>query len=152
MRLQRGARLTEARIVSNCEIDTRVVRLPNIALSLLVRPIVAIIATLPLPIGGCAMGPNFRPPIPPPSSTPLAPVKLDRSRRSGITYVESLAIPERWWELFHCSALNSIVTRAIASNPDLQAARHALRAADANMQAARGSLFPQIGASANASA
>jgi NodT family efflux transporter outer membrane factor (OMF) lipoprotein len=129
-----------------------VVGLPNITLSSIARSIIAITAALPLAIGGCAMGPDFRSPIPPPSSTPLSPDRLDRAQRAGITYVEGLTIPERWWELFHCSALNSIVTRAISSNPDLRAAQHALRAADANMQAARGSLFPQIGANAGVSA
>jgi NodT family efflux transporter outer membrane factor (OMF) lipoprotein len=66
-------------------------------------------------------------------------------------YVEGLAIPQRWWELFHCPALNSIITRAIAANPDLKAAQAALRIADADMQAARGSFFPQIEASGGGS-
>jgi NodT family efflux transporter outer membrane factor (OMF) lipoprotein len=101
---------------------------------------------------GCAVGPDFR--SPPPPSTSLSPTPLAKTvgrRGERLTYVEGLAIPQRWWELFHCSALNSILTRAISANPDLQAAQAALRIADANMQAARGSFFPQIDANAGAS-
>ena len=101
---------------------------------------------------GCAVGPDFRSPPAPLTSlspTPLATTVGRRGER--LTYVEGLAIPQRWWELFHCPALNSILTRAISANPDLQAAQAALRIADANMQAARGSFFPQIDANVGAS-
>jgi NodT family efflux transporter outer membrane factor (OMF) lipoprotein len=101
---------------------------------------------------GCAVGPDFR--SPPSPSTSLSPTPLANAvgrRGERLTYVEGLAIPQRWWELFHCSALNSILTRAISANPDLQAAQAALRIADANMQAARGSFFPQVDANVGAS-
>src|SRR5262245_35480235 len=100
---------------------------------------------------GCAVGPDFEPP--PPPSTSLSPTPLAKTvgrRGERLTYVEGLAIPQRWWELFHCSALNSILTRAISANPDLQAAQAALRIADANMQAARGIFFPQVDANVGA--
>lgn len=66
-------------------------------------------------------------------------------------YVKGLDIPQRWWELFHCKALNSITARAIDGNADLDAARAAVRIANANTEAARGSFFPQVGASVGAS-
>jgi NodT family efflux transporter outer membrane factor (OMF) lipoprotein len=102
---------------------------------------------------GCAVGPDYKPP-PPPAVTSLSPTPIHISRAGGPAqqaYVRGLALPQRWWELFHCSSLNAVVARAIDGNPDLQAAQAALRAADANTQAARGSFFPQIGASVNAS-
>ena len=111
-----------------------------------------IIATLTILITGCVVGPEFRPA--PPPATSLSPTPLMPSNAAdgaGIAYVDGLAIPRRWWELFHCPALNSVVARAISANPDLRAAQAALRIAHANMLAARGSLFPQIGASADAS-
>ena len=61
-------------------------------------------------------------------------------------FVQGLDIPRRWWELFHCDPLNSVVTRAIDRNPDLAAAQAALRIANANTQAARGGYYPQVGA------
>ena len=66
-------------------------------------------------------------------------------------YVQGLEIPQRWWDLFHCEALNSLVARGIERNPDLEAARASLRAADANTQAARGAYFPQVSANAGPS-
>src|SRR5262249_41941933 len=99
-----------------------------------------------------AVGPHFRSPPPPFASlSPTPPATTVGRRGARLTYVEGLAIPQRWWELFHCPALNSILTRAISANPDLQAAQAALRIADANMQAARGSFFPQIDANVGAS-
>lgn len=68
------------------------------------------------------------------------------SGRDQQAYVKGLEISERWWELFHCRPLDAIVARAIDGNPDLDAAGAAVRIANANTQAARGSFFPQIGA------
>ena len=102
---------------------------------------------------GCEVGPEYKSP-PPPAVTSLSPTPLQMSRAGGPVqqaYVRGLAIPQRWWELFHCPPVNSVVARAIDGNPDLQAAQAALRAADANTQAARGSFFPQIGANLNSS-
>jgi outer membrane protein TolC len=65
--------------------------------------------------------------------------------------VQGLDIPRRWWELFHCDPLNTVVARAIARNPDLAAAQAALRIANANTQAARGVYYPQAGASIGSS-
>jgi NodT family efflux transporter outer membrane factor (OMF) lipoprotein len=115
------------------------------------------IATLALAaspqIAGCAMGPDFRPP-PPPAVTSLSPLPLPTAafqRGGGQRFVENFDIPQRWWELFHCSELDTLVARAIDANPDLDAARAAVRVADANMQAARGGFFPQIGGSVESS-
>jgi NodT family efflux transporter outer membrane factor (OMF) lipoprotein len=67
-------------------------------------------------------------------------------RAAGQAFVQSLDIPQRWWELFHCPALNAMVGRAIDGNPDLDAARAVVRIAEANTRAAQGAFFPQIGA------
>jgi NodT family efflux transporter outer membrane factor (OMF) lipoprotein len=104
-------------------------------------------------IAGCAMGPDFRPP-PPPAVASLSPLPLptpDAKRGAGQRFVENFDIPRRWWELFHCLQLDALVARAIDANPDLDAARAAVRVADANTQAARGSFFPQIGSSISSS-
>jgi NodT family efflux transporter outer membrane factor (OMF) lipoprotein len=98
---------------------------------------------------GCAVGPDFKSP-PPPSVTSLTPGRLAPASISGIerqAFIEGLEIPRQWWELFHCQPLNSITARAIKGNADLEAAHAALRAANASTEAARGSFFPQIGAS-----
>ena len=106
-----------------------------------------------LAAAGCAVGPDYEPP-PAPAVASLSPTPLHMSRARGPgqqAYVRGLAIPQRWWELFHCPPLNSVVSRAMDGNPDLRMAQAALRAANANTEAARGSFFPQIGASLNSS-
>ena len=103
---------------------------------------------------GCAVGPTFQTP-PPPAVTSLSPAPLasaGKGRPEQQAFVHGLDIPRRWWELLHCDALNSLVIRAIERNPDLAAAQAALRIADANMQAARGGYFPQVGANIATSA
>jgi NodT family efflux transporter outer membrane factor (OMF) lipoprotein len=76
------------------------------------------------------------------------------TRMSGAqqqAYVQGLEIPERWWQLFRCEALNTITARAIAANADVEAAQAAVRVANANTEAARGAFFPQVGANLGAS-
>lgn len=107
--------------------------------------LVATLAGL-LPVAGCAVGPDFTPP-----ATPQVHLSLVGTKGQSPAYIEGFAIPQRWWELFHCPALDAVIARSIAANPDLDAARAALRMADANVAAARGSFFPQIEASAGVS-
>ena len=52
------------------------------------------------------------------------------------------ALPADWWALFHSSELNSLVARALRDNPNVDAAQAALRAAQANVYAEVGQLFP----------
>jgi NodT family efflux transporter outer membrane factor (OMF) lipoprotein len=103
---------------------------------------------------GCAVGPDFKSP-PPPAIASLTPGGMTATPPiSGIerqAFIQGLEIPRKWWELFHCKPLNSITARAIDGNADLEAAHAALRAANANTEAARGSFFPQIGASLGSS-
>ncbi len=66
-------------------------------------------------------------------------------------YVKELDIPQQWWSLFRCKPLNRITTRAIETNADVEAAQAAVRIANANTEAARGSFFPQVGASLGSS-
>jgi NodT family efflux transporter outer membrane factor (OMF) lipoprotein len=115
--------------------------------------IATIAMAAPLLAAGCAVGPDFRRP-PPPTVSALTPTPLPAAgekRPAGQTFVQSLDIPQRWWELFHCTELNALVTRAIDANPDLDAARAAVRVAVANTRAAQGSFFPQIGTSLQSS-
>ena len=102
---------------------------------------------------GCMVGPNFSSP-PPPNVSSLTPEPPPRSPIPGPdqqAYVKELDIPEQWWSLFRCKPLNRIAARAIEGNADLDAARAAVRIANANTEAARGSFFPQIGANLGSS-
>jgi NodT family efflux transporter outer membrane factor (OMF) lipoprotein len=51
-----------------------------------------------------------------------------------------------WWRLFNSTQLNSLVSKALASNLNLQAAEANLRQSQANLQAGYGVFFPQVDA------
>ena len=51
-------------------------------------------------------------------------------------------LPADWWALFHSAELNALVARALRDNPNVDAARAALRVAQANVYAEAGQLFP----------
>jgi NodT family efflux transporter outer membrane factor (OMF) lipoprotein len=60
-------------------------------------------------------------------------------------------IAANWWEAFHSRALNRLIEDGIANNADLAAAEAAVRVAQANALALRGTLFPVINASLDVS-
>ncbi len=51
-------------------------------------------------------------------------------------------LPAEWWSLFRSNELNSLVERALRDNPNFDAAQAAMRAAQANVYAEVGQLFP----------
>jgi NodT family efflux transporter outer membrane factor (OMF) lipoprotein len=108
-------------------------------------------------VAGCTVGPNYVRPEPPavPSYTPTAltasvstpNVVGGESQR----FSEGREIPARWWELFHSTALNDLVERALQKNHDLKAAEAALLVAHENMLAQRAAYYPSVTASFSAS-
>jgi NodT family efflux transporter outer membrane factor (OMF) lipoprotein len=82
-------------------------------------------------LSGCAVGPNFH--------TPAAPqdTSYGRSQQAIATtigsdtdtqrLVTSLKIPDQWWALFQSAKLNALVEEALRANPDVAAAKAALR-------------------------
>ena len=107
-----------------------------------------VLASMVLGISGCAVGPNFQPPKPPPISsvTPQALKAPGTAAGEHQTFTHGADIPADWWTLYHSSPLNSLIVRALNDNSDLTAAQAALRAANATVQAQRGFFFPTIDA------
>jgi len=101
-------------------------------------------------LAGCAVGPNFTTPKPPPvsgySRTPMAEATVAADVHGGEAqrFVQGLDLSGEWWTLFHSPALDAIVTRALAANPTLQAAQSTLRQARAQLLAGEGGLFPTV--------
>ena len=104
-------------------------------------------------LAGCAAGPDFKTPAPPggpgfappgalPAATAAAPLPGGEAQR----FVDGLDIPGQWWTLFKSPELNALIERALKHNPTLEAAQAALRQANENVAAQRGSLFPSISA------
>jgi NodT family efflux transporter outer membrane factor (OMF) lipoprotein len=105
---------------------------------------------------GCAVGPDFAPPAAPGvigyTPEPLATATVSAATPGGASqhFVRDLDLPGQWWTLFHSTALNSLVEKALASNADLQAAQAALTVAKENVYAEQGALFPTVTGNVNA--
>jgi NodT family efflux transporter outer membrane factor (OMF) lipoprotein len=115
----------------------------------------ASLAAIALALGGCAVGPNFHTPAPP-SADRYTPAPLPAETSSAATHggavqklVRGAAVDGRWWTLFGSPQLNALEDEALAANPDLAAAKAALRQARESYLADRAALFPTIGLTAN---
>jgi NodT family efflux transporter outer membrane factor (OMF) lipoprotein len=96
-----------------------------------------------LTTAACTVGPNFKRPDPPENTAYSQSMpKTDPTR--NMSYGGDVA--EDWYRLFHSEALNSLVQQALAGNPDLEAARHGLVAAQLELTAVSGTALPQIDA------
>ncbi len=113
----------------------------------------AIVAALAL--GGCAVGPQFVAPDAPqqasyagplPTKTVSAPVATGDAQR----FLQDTPVPELWWRKFASEELDRRIEQALANSPTIASAQAALRQAQENVGAARGSLFPSINANAGA--
>ncbi|MBV9361741.1 MAG: efflux transporter outer membrane subunit [Betaproteobacteria bacterium] len=106
-------------------------------------------------LAGCAVGPDFQKPAPPPvdryTPEPLAAESVAAETTGGAMqrFVTGMDIPAQWWTLFGSPALNSLVEQALKNNPNIQSAQAALRVAEENYLAQRGAYFPSVQANLN---
>ena len=102
---------------------------------------------------GCAVGPDFHRPAAPveraytPEAAGSTAVADGKSQR----FVEGQTIEGDWWRILRSPALDAIVSRVLANNPGLDAARATLRESQDNLRAGYGVYFPQVDARAGAS-
>ncbi len=119
------------------------------------RRLRALALAAPLLTSACVVGPNFKPPAPPPVSTytttPPQPTQATPGVPGGEAqhFVAGEDIPADWWTLFHSKELNRLIEQALAHNPDLKAAQAALLAAHEQTRAQRGAYAPQVSAEAS---
>jgi outer membrane protein, multidrug efflux system len=92
-------------------------------------------------VSGCAVGAQY---VRPDISLPEA----FRDMPAEVT-TDSIDPLERWWTAFRDPALDSLVTRAVAGNLDLQIAAARVREARAARGIAAAAALPQVGAFAN---
>ncbi len=101
-------------------------------------------------IEGCALGPDFKHPDAPVTSgyanpaLPVATVDVDTAAGTAQRLVEAMDIPGQWWTVFHSPQIDDLVKRAIAANPDLGAAKAALRVARENALAQEAAFYPTV--------
>jgi NodT family efflux transporter outer membrane factor (OMF) lipoprotein len=111
---------------------------------LLKTQLVLLGAVAMLAAGGCTVGPNFKHPE---TSDSAAYAKSAPRPESATTTTYGSDVADEWYQLFHSEVLNAEVHQALAANPDLEAARHGLLAAQRELEAVSGSALPQIDAS-----
>jgi len=112
-------------------------------------PIAATVAAV-LTLPGCALGPTFERPAAPQSSA-YVPAAGGAAQPAGPVLAYGGEIAADWFALFHSAALEELVQKALASNPDLGAARHGLLAAQEELREVSGARYPQLDAHASAS-
>ena len=96
----------------------------------------------------CTLGPDFQVPALP-AIKGFLPAQNDSV--PGTAVLRGAEISARWWDVFRSRNLNKLIQDGIDNNPDLRAAEAAVRAAQANAFSLRGTLFPVITASFDAS-
>jgi NodT family efflux transporter outer membrane factor (OMF) lipoprotein len=107
-------------------------------------------------LAGCAVGPDFRAPPAPDvpayraDPLPAETVATDAPTGDAQRFLEGQAVPARWWTTFNNSELDRRVDQALAHSPTIASAQAALRQAQENTSAARGSLFPSLDANLTA--
>ena len=108
-------------------------------------------------LAACAVGPNFRAPAPPettrytPDPQPKVTAAAPGPAGAAQTLVPDRDIPADWWTMFQSEPLDQLVRRALRGSPTVDAARAALRSAQASYEAGRGSLLvPALDAQAAA--
>ncbi len=93
-------------------------------------------------LGGCTVGPDFVRPTAPPGGYEHAVTRAT----AAPAFEFGGDVADDWYHLFQSERLNQLVRSALANNPDLEAARHGLRAAQYELKAVAGSQLPQLDA------
>ena len=107
-------------------------------------------------LGGCAVGPDFHKPKPPPGQgySPTPPGVTSAAAGAGGEaqhFVPGLDIPGQWWQLFHCRPLDDLIERSLERSPDVKAAQAALASARELVLAQRGAFLPSVDGNFSAS-
>jgi NodT family efflux transporter outer membrane factor (OMF) lipoprotein len=99
--------------------------------------------------GGCAVGPDFRRPEPPKVSRYTAGREPDRTLDPGTgaeVFTPGKDVARDWFRLFGSDAASRMVSRALANNRSLRAARANLSRSEELLRAGYGVFFPQVDA------
>lgn len=109
-------------------------------------------AALALVLGGCVVGPNFTEPHAPPVTGYLpAAADRDREKPKGVKVIPGAHLPGDWWQVLGSTRLNELIELGMTHNADIEAAEAALRVAEYNALAVRGSFWPTVQGSWNSS-
>jgi NodT family efflux transporter outer membrane factor (OMF) lipoprotein len=93
-------------------------------------------------LAGCAVGPRYVAPAPPP------PAAQPFVGAAGAAYVTQQPLPADWWRLYADPVLDRLVLQALRENEDLKTAQANLLYAQALLREARDDRFPSTALSA----
>src|ERR1022692_1085523 len=114
----------------------------------------ALVSCLTLALGGCLVGPDFKPPAPPDADAYRTVESPAQKAESDADAAQRIAlgqrIPAQWWALFHSSRLEGTLRQAIAASYTLAAAKATLAQVQETVVEARAALYPQIDLGASA--
>ena len=110
-----------------------------------VRGIIATLAAFAT--AACTVGPEFTRPEPPAAGS--YGVSTTTAAGARPSFIFGAQVADDWYRLFRCETLNGLVQEALTNNPDLEAARHGLLAAQNELQAVAGAALPRLDASGN---
>ena len=111
--------------------------------------------TSALLLAGCAVGPNFKAPLPPSTESYTGEALPIQTEATGVAGGEAQRfqfgrdLPGQWWTLLGSARLDALIEEAMANYPDIAAQQAALRAARENVRAQEGIFFPQIQGAGN---
>ena len=104
-------------------------------------------AAITAALTACAVGPNFHSPTPPATQhytqgeQPQATVDAPGTAGNAQTFVADRDIPADWWTIFQSEPLDGLVRESLRDSPNIDSAKAALRSAQENYLAERGSLL-----------
>jgi NodT family efflux transporter outer membrane factor (OMF) lipoprotein len=112
---------------------------------------IATLTTTTSLLAACAVGPDFKTPAPPlahaateeplPAQTRATPVAGGEAQ----AFRADMALDSRWWSAYGSPELDRLVDEALRNSPTIASAQAALRAAQQQVVAQRGALFPSLG-------
>jgi len=113
----------------------------------------AIVLACAASLGGCAVGPDFARPAPPPATRYTAET-LRGEGASADDQTQHIAFGQNiqgaWWTLFRSDAIDALVTQAVDHNRTLAASMATLAQAQEFALARAGSQYPQVDLTAGA--
>ncbi|MHB1565846.1 MAG: efflux transporter outer membrane subunit [Acidiferrobacter sp.] len=110
-----------------------------------------------LALAGCAIGPRYHAPAPPPVGRyttrvePLQTTQPGGAAGGAQHFLYGLSPGAQWWVSFHSADLDALIVQALANNQTLQADRASLAAARAVVAVDAGIFYPQVNANLGAS-